>query len=143
MFERYTEKARRSVFFARYEASQLGSPHINSEHLLLGLLRDDKAVVRQLLLKIDYESVRDDVAARVQSPGGPKLPLGVDLPLAEDAKLVLKFAMEEADRLNARHIGTEHLLLGMLRDADFLERGAGEGQPVGEAASAQPGHAPD
>src|SRR5437660_1400834 len=120
MFERYTEKARRSIFFARYEASQLGSPDINSEHLLLGLLRDDKAVIRQLLLKIDYESVRDDVAARVQGPSGPKLPLSVDLPLAEDAKLVLKFAMEEADRLNARHIGTEHLLLGMLRDADFL-----------------------
>ena len=77
MFERYTEKARRSIFFARYEASQLGSPDINSEHLLLGLLRDDKAVVRQLLLKLDYESVRDDVAARVQAPGGPKLPPSV------------------------------------------------------------------
>jgi hypothetical protein len=118
VFERYTEKARRTVFFARYEASQLGSSEITSEHLLLGLLRDDKAVLRHLLLKIDYESVRNEIVARVQ-PGDLKLPLNVDLPLAEDAKLVLKFAMEEADRLNMRHIGTEHLLLGMLRDADF------------------------
>jgi ATP-dependent Clp protease ATP-binding subunit ClpA len=118
MFERFTEKARRTVFFARYEANQLGSQEITSEHLLLGLLRDDKAVLRQLLLKIDYETVRNDVVARVQ-PGDLKLPLNVDLPLAEDAKLVLKFAMEEADRLNMRHIGTEHLLLGMLYDAEF------------------------
>jgi ATP-dependent Clp protease ATP-binding subunit ClpC len=117
VFERYTEKARRTVFFARYEATQLGS-EITSEHLLLGLLRDDKAVLRHLLLNVDYESVRHQIAATVQ-PGDLKLPLNVDLPLAEDAKLVLKFAMEEADLLNMRHIGTEHLLLGMLRDADF------------------------
>jgi len=118
MFERFTEKARRTVFFARYEASQLGSPEITSEHLLLGLLRDDKAVLRHLQLNIEYETVRNDVVARVQ-PSALKLPLNVDLPLADDAKLVLKFAMEEADRLNMRHIGTEHLLLGMLKEADF------------------------
>ena len=105
MFERFTEKARRTVFFARYEASQLGSPEITSEHLLLGLLRDDKAVLRHLQLNIEYETVRNDVVARVQ-PSALKLPLNVDLPLADDAKLVLKFAMEEADRLNMRHIGT-------------------------------------
>jgi ATP-dependent Clp protease ATP-binding subunit ClpA len=55
MFERFTEKARRTVFFARYEASQLGSQEITSEHLLLGLLRDDKAVLRHLLLRIDED----------------------------------------------------------------------------------------
>jgi len=117
MFERFTEKMRRTVFFARYEASHLGSKEITSEHLLLGLLRDDKAVLRQLLLNIDYESVRNEIVDRVK-PGVPTLPLNVDLPLAEDAKLVLKSAMEEADRLNARHIGTEHLLLGLLRDKE-------------------------
>jgi len=51
MFERFTEKARRTVFFARYEASQLGSPEITSEHLLLGLLRDDKAVLRHFAIE--------------------------------------------------------------------------------------------
>jgi ATP-dependent Clp protease ATP-binding subunit ClpC len=80
MFDRFTEKARRTVFFARYEASQLGSSEITSEHLLLGLLRDDKAVLRHLLLKIDYESVRNEVVARVK-PGAVPLPLHVDLPL--------------------------------------------------------------
>jgi len=68
MFERFTEKMRRTVFFARYEASHLGSKEITSEHLLLGLLRDDKAVLRHLLLNIDYESVRNEIVARVQ-PG--------------------------------------------------------------------------
>jgi ATP-dependent Clp protease ATP-binding subunit ClpC len=48
MFERYTEKARRVIFFARYEASQFGSPHIETEHILLGLLREDKALRRRL-----------------------------------------------------------------------------------------------
>ena len=51
MFERYTEKARRVIFFARYEASQLGSPYIETEHLLLGLLREDKVLTEQVLMR--------------------------------------------------------------------------------------------
>lgn len=117
MFERYTEKARRSIFFARYEASQLGSQEIATEHLLLGLLRDDPGVFRYLDLGLQYESVRAEITSRGSS--GPALAVSVDLPLAEDAKRALKGAAEEADRLNSRPIGTEHLLLAMLRDSAF------------------------
>jgi hypothetical protein len=129
MFERYTEGARRVVFFARYEASNLGSPSIDTEHLLLGLLREDKALIRHTLLKVDLEWAHQQMASRIKP--GPKIPTSVDLPLTEDAKRALEYSMEEADRLNHRHIGTAHLLLGLVRDkrfasSDFLSQfGAG------------------
>jgi hypothetical protein len=118
MFERYTEKARRTVFFARYEASQFGSEFITTEHLLLGILRDDKELVRQVLPKVDFESVRLRVEKHAES-SKIKYPVSVDLPLADDAKRALTYGMEEADRLKSRHIGTEHLLLGLIRDKEF------------------------
>lgn len=117
MFERYTEKARRSVFFARYEASQFGSEYIQTEHLLLGILRDDKELVRQVLPKVDFESARLHVQKR--SEHGKVFPISVELPLSENAKLALKYAMEEADHLNSKRIGTEHLLLGLARNKEF------------------------
>jgi ATP-dependent Clp protease ATP-binding subunit ClpC len=60
MFERYTEKARRVIFFARYEASQFGSPYIETEHLLLGLMREDKALTNRFLRSTSVESIRTD-----------------------------------------------------------------------------------
>ena len=118
MFERFTEGARRTVFFARYEGHHVGQPHIGTEHLLLGILREDKALIRQVLLNVDYESAHRDIAARVMAPKS-KLSVSVDLPLTEDAKLALTYAMEEADRLNHRHIDTGHLLLALMRDKKF------------------------
>ena len=118
MFERFTEGARRTVFFARYEAALLGMPYIDTEHLLLGILREDNALIRQVLPKVDYESVQRDVAARVKDRK-PAANVNADLPLAEDAKRALKYSMEEADQMNSRHISTEHLLLGLVRDREF------------------------
>jgi len=118
MFERFTEKARRVIFFARYEASSLGTPYIDTQHLLLGLLREDKSLIRQVLPNLDYESARQDMAERV-GPKQANVPTSVDLPLAEDAENALKYAMEEADRLNSKHIDTGHLLLGLLHNSDF------------------------
>ena len=125
MFERYTEKARRVVFFARYEASQFGSPLIDTEHLLLGLLREDKELMHLVLLNVDHETARQDLASRTKL--GKQIPANVDLPLSEDGKRALVSAAEEAERLNHRHIGTEHLLLGLVHDkkfasAEFLSR---------------------
>ena len=115
MFERYTEKARRTVFFARFEASQFGSPHIEPEHLLLGLLREDKALAGRLPHpRPSLESVRQRIEAR--TPVGAKVPTSVDLPMSLEAKHVLAYAAEEADRLSHKHIGTEHLLLGLMRE---------------------------
>jgi len=127
MFERYTEKARRAIFFSRYEASQYGSPVIDTEHLLLGLIREDKALYRWLP-KTDLQTIRQRVDDH--STKRPPTSTAVDLPLSADAKRVLKHAANEADRLANKHIGTEHLLLGLLdEDGSFaakllLEAGA-------------------
>ncbi|MGB8583843.1 MAG: Clp protease N-terminal domain-containing protein [Candidatus Sulfotelmatobacter sp.] len=115
MFERYTEKARRTVFFARYEASLFGSPVIDTEHLLLGLLREDKTVYRWLS-KTDLQTIRQRVFEL--SSKLPPTSTAVDLPLSEAVELILKHAAEEADRLAHRHIGTEHLFLGLLDEED-------------------------
>src|SRR6476661_7159601 len=115
MFERYTEKARRVIFFARYEASQVGSPYIETEHLLLGLLREDKALTHRFLRghgagEAIRKQIDDHTIVR------EKVSTSVDLPVSEEAKRVLVHAGEEAERLSHKHIGTEHLLLGLLRE---------------------------
>src|SRR6266478_5195807 len=115
MFERYTEKARRVVFFGRYEASELGSPYIESEHLLLGLLREDKALTNRFLGSLDsVESIRKQIEGHTTIH--EKIPTSVDLLLSNECKRVLAYAAEEAKRLRHKHIGTEHLLLGLLRE---------------------------
>ena len=114
MFERYTEHARRVVFFARYEASQFGIPTIETEHLLLGMLRESHALLTRLIPKIDNEAIRKQVESHLIP--GAYIATSVDLPLSEESKRVLKLAMEEADACGDRHIGVEHLLLGLLRE---------------------------
>src|SRR5512138_2279452 len=115
MFERYTEKARRVIFFARYEASQFGSPYIETEHLLLGLLREDKALTNRFLRQhSSVESIRKQIEGHTTIR--EKVSTSVDLPLSNECKRVLAYAAEEAERLSHKHIGTEHLLLGLLRE---------------------------
>jgi len=116
MFERYTEKARRVIFFARYEASQFGAPAIEPEHLLLGLMREDKTLTARFLARAQasLEAIRKDIEGR--APLREKISTSVELPLAPETKRVLAYAHEESDRLQHRHIGTEHLLLGLLRE---------------------------
>ena len=111
MFERYTEKARRTIFFARFEASQAGSPYIETEHLLLGLLRESAGVVRQHL-KIDPTELSNRLTKK---HAGPKISTSVDLPLDSDSKLALANAAQESERLAHKMIGTEHLLLGLMQ----------------------------
>src|SRR5664280_421686 len=115
MFERYTEKARRVIFFARYEASQFGSPYIETEHLLLGLLREDKALTNRFLRShASVESIRKQIEGHTTIR--EKILTSVDLPLTNECKRVLAYAAEEAERLSHKHIGTEHLLLGLMRE---------------------------
>ena len=118
MFERYTEGARRTIFFGRYEASQFGSPQIDTSHLLLGILREDKALVRQVLPNVDYDSVNQELA-RQSGNEKARVSTSVDLPLSEDAKRAMVQAADEADRLKSTYIGTEHLLLGLLHEPEF------------------------
>jgi hypothetical protein len=115
MFERFTEKARRVIFFARYEGSQFGSPEIRTEHLLLGLLRESAATVsRHAGRDLDREQLRTAIAKFAWA--GEKIATSVDLPLSNESKRILAYAAEEADSLGHKHIGTEHLLLGILRE---------------------------
>lgn len=113
MFERYTEKARRTIFCARYEASRFGSSCIETEHLLLGLLREND----QLLLLLPPGS-NDPIQQQIEAHTPIRQPVStsVDLPLSDEGKRVLAYAAEEADRFSHRHIGTEHLFLGILRE---------------------------
>ena len=119
MFERYTEKARRTIFFGRYEASQFGSPYIESEHLLLGLLREDKALANTFLHSHGaVESIRKQVEG--QTAIREKVATSIDLPLSNECKRILAYAAEEADKLSHKFIGTGHLFLGVLREQDCL-----------------------
>jgi hypothetical protein len=113
MFNRYTEKARRVVFFARFEASQYGSPYIETEHLLLGLLREDQALARMFLGQGD---VRAQLRAEIEQhiTRRERISTSVEMPLTGDCKKALNLAAEESERLGQGYVGTEHILLGML-----------------------------
>ena len=116
MFERYTERARRVLFFARYEASQLGSISIETEHLLLGLIREGKGLTSRIFSRshLSLENIRKEIEGRTVFR--EKVSTSVEIPFSTETKRVLQFASEEADRLLHNYIGTEHLLLGILRE---------------------------
>jgi hypothetical protein len=113
MFERYTEKARRVIFYARYDASQYGSPYIETEHLLLGLLREDHNTAQVLLPNLpSKEQIRQQIESKITQR--ERISTSVEVPLTKDSKRVLNIAAEEAERFGHRHVGTEHLLLALL-----------------------------
>lgn len=115
MFDRYTEKARRVIFFARYEASQFGSDYIETEHLLLGLLREDKTLANRWLRSYEaVEAIRKQI--ETATPKREKSSVSVDLPLSFESKHILAYGSEEAETMGQNHIGTGHLLLGVMRE---------------------------
>jgi hypothetical protein len=111
MFERYTEHARRVIFFARYDASTLGSPYIEPEHLLLGLLREDP-LLRSRLQPGGIEQIRKRIED--SSPIREKVSTSVDLPLSDDSKRVLAYGAQESEALHHKVIDCGHLVLGLL-----------------------------
>jgi ATP-dependent Clp protease ATP-binding subunit ClpC len=123
MFERYTERARRVIFFARYEASQLGSNAIETEHLLLGLIREGKGLTSRLFSKnhLSMETIRKEIEGR--APFREKVSTSVDIPLSPESKRVLGYASEEAERMLHNYIGTEHILLGLMREEKSVAAG--------------------
>lgn len=111
--------ARRVIFFARYEASQFGDTEIGDAHLLLGLTRESKNLFARSGGATTIESIR----RRVEDAIGPPragVSTSVDMPLSNTAKRVLAYAAEAADGFGHKHIGTEHLLLGLLREKDSI-----------------------
>ncbi|HMD70132.1 MAG TPA: Clp protease N-terminal domain-containing protein [Bryobacteraceae bacterium] len=117
MFERYTEKARRVIFFARYEASQHGERYIETPCLLLGVLREDKGLMSRLLSGSYPEAARLRADVEALLPGSESISTSVDLPLSHASKRALAYGAEESQRLQHEHIGTGHLLLGLLRES--------------------------
>src|SRR6266850_5825381 len=115
MFEKYNEKARRALFFARYEASKLGSRVIESEHILLGVLREGEEIIKEIFNRFNVkpEQIRREVEGdrlfvdRISS--------SAELPLSEESKKILAYAAHEAESMLHQYVGTEHLLIGILR----------------------------
>lgn len=113
MFERYDEHARRAIFFARYTASQSGSPTIEAEHLLLGLVREASSLFARFAPSVSLEELRERIPRKivVENPAAR-----IRMPLSRECRRILGYSAEEANDLDHRHIGAEHLLLGVLRE---------------------------
>jgi ATP-dependent Clp protease ATP-binding subunit ClpC len=116
MFERFTESARRTLFFARYEVSKLGGRAIEAEHLLLGMLRAPEGVATRLLSAagISYSEVR--AAIQGHTAGAAGVPVSEEIPFSAEAKRVLERAGKEADGFAHKDIDNEHLLVAMVRE---------------------------
>ncbi len=114
MFERYTEKARRAIFFARYEASQNGSPYIESLHLLLGILRDNSYLFSKAGLRGTSAELAES-CRRFLPASGKKVSVSVDLPLSNECREALTNAVAEADQMGSETITPQHLILGLIK----------------------------
>jgi ATP-dependent Clp protease ATP-binding subunit ClpC len=115
MFEKYNEKARRALFFARYEASKLGSRVIESEHILLGILREGEESVGELFQRFEVkpESIRREIEG--ERVFVERISSTAELPLSEESKKILAYASHEAESMLHATVGSEHLLIGILR----------------------------
>jgi hypothetical protein len=116
MYERFTDRARYVMRLANQEAQRFNHEYIGTEHILLGLIKVGSGVAAKVLkeLDIDLHKLQLEVEKIVQT--GPVLVTAGKMPQTPRAKKVIEFAMEEARNLNHRHVGTEHILLGLLRE---------------------------
>ncbi|MBI4606862.1 MAG: hypothetical protein HY721_33270 [Planctomycetes bacterium] len=118
MFDRFTDRARRVMALARKEAQRLNHDYIGTEHLLLGLIQEGAGCAAKVLksLGVEIDRIRREIEKNVQS--GPIVVTMGQLPFTARAKKVLELSMEEANELGHNYIGTEHLLLGLIREND-------------------------
>ncbi len=118
MYERFTDRARKVMQLANQEAQRFNHEYIGTEHILLGLVKEGSGVAANVLknLDVDLRKIRIEVEKIVQS--GPDMVTMGKLPQTPRAKKVIEYAMEEARNLNHNYVGTEHLLLGLLREQE-------------------------
>jgi len=118
MFNRFTERARKVVILAKEEAKRFNHNHIGTEHLLLGLVKEGEGVASAVLqnLGLSLDMIRLEVEKLVQT--GPSTVISGDIPFTPKAKKVIELAMDEARHLGHNYIGTEHLLLGLIRESE-------------------------
>ncbi len=119
MWQRFTERARRVVFFAQEEAARVGENYLGTEHLLLGLVRESDSTAGRILLRLGADMGRISAEVKEQANRGHGS-LGQGFKLTPRAERVINMATEEVRQLNNNYIGTEHLLLGLIRDGDSL-----------------------
>src|SRR5689334_9214002 len=119
MWQRFTERARRVVFFAQEEAGRLGENYVSTEHLLLGLVRENDSVAARILdrMGVSLGRIRSEIERQVTRGDGR---LGQDMQLTPRAKRVIDLAYDESQQLQNNYIGTEHLLLGLIGEEDGL-----------------------
>ena len=118
MHDRFTDRVRRVIYFARDEANRLQHDYIGTEHLLLGIVREGEGIAAKVLnkLDLDFEQIQQAVESMVKSTGS-SLTIG-EIPFTPRAKRVLELAIEEARLLGHNYVGTEHLLLGLIREGE-------------------------
>jgi len=118
MFNRFTERARKVIILAKEEAKRFNHDYIGTEHILLGLIREGEGVAANVLEKmgVSLENIRIEIEKLVQP--GPATQIMGDLPFTPRAKKALELAAEEARSLGHNYIGTEHLLLGLIREEE-------------------------
>jgi ATP-dependent Clp protease ATP-binding subunit ClpA len=115
--QRFTERARRIMFFAQEEAKHLGENYVSTEHLLLGLVKENDSIAARILdrMGVSLDHVRSEIERQVAKGDGK---MGLDMQLTPRAKRVIDLAYDEACQLKNNHIGTEHLLLGLIREGE-------------------------
>ena len=120
MFDRFTDRAKKVMSFARQEAMKFNHEYIGTEHILLGLVQEGSGVAANVLknMNIDLEKIRHEVEKIVKT--GPSMVTMGQLPFTPRAKKVLELSMEEASQLSHNYIGTEHLLLGLIRENEGI-----------------------
>ena len=118
MFDRFTNRARQVIILARKEADRFNHNYIGTEHILLGIVKLAEGVAVNVLRRmgLDFETVRLEVEKAVGT--GPETKMIGEIPLTSRAKKVIEYAVEEAKKLHHSYIGTEHLLLGLLREGE-------------------------
>lgn len=119
MWQRFTERARKVVFFAQEEAQKFGEGYVSTEHLLLGLVRESDSVAARVLERLGVSLSRIRTEVEKQLPRGDARP-SQEMTLTPRAKRVIDLAYDEQRNLNNNYIGTEHLLLGLIREGDGL-----------------------
>lgn len=119
MWQRFTERARKVVFYAQEEAQRIGDGYVSTEHLLLGLIREEDTTAGEALRAVGVDRQRLREAIEAQQPK-PEPGRTSDMTLTPRAKRVIDLAYDEARTLSHNYIGTEHLLLGIVREGDGL-----------------------
>lgn len=120
MFDRFTDRAKKVMSFARQEAQKFNHEYIGTEHILLGLVQEGSGVAANVLknMDVDLEKIRHEVEKIVKT--GPSMVTMGQLPFTPRAKKVLELSMEEASALSHNYIGTEHLLLGLIKENEGI-----------------------